>query len=71
VKITGVRPGSPADKAGVQAGDVIVKFAGVEVATLDDLTFALRTRRAGDRVEVVVVRDGQERQVQAILEERR
>ncbi|MGH7309983.1 MAG: M20/M25/M40 family metallo-hydrolase [Candidatus Rokuibacteriota bacterium] len=71
VKITSVRPGSPADKAGVRAGDVIVRFAGVEVTTLDDLTFALRTRRAGDRVEVVVVRDGQERQVQAILEERR
>jgi len=71
VKITGVRPGSPADKAGVQAGDIIVKFAGVEVKTLDDLTFALRGRRAGDRVDVVVVRDGQERQVQAVLEERR
>ncbi len=71
VKITGVRPGSPADKAGVRAGDIIVKFAGVEVTTLDDLTFALRTRRAGDQVDVVVVRDGQERQVQAVLEERR
>jgi aminopeptidase YwaD len=71
VRITGVRPGSPADKAGVQAGDVIVRFAGVDVKTLDDLTFALRARRAGDRVDVVVVRDGQERQVQAVLEERR
>jgi aminopeptidase YwaD len=71
VRITGVRPGSPADKAGVQAGDVIVKFAGIDVKTLDDLTFALRARRAGDQVDVVVVRDGQERQVQAVLEERR
>jgi S1-C subfamily serine protease len=41
------------------------------VKTLDDLTFALRARRAGDQVDVVVVRDGQERQVQAVLEERR
>jgi S1-C subfamily serine protease len=71
VRITGVRPGSPADKAGVQVGDIIVKFAGVEVKTLDDLTFALRGRRAGDRVDVVVVRDGQERRVRAVLEERR
>jgi hypothetical protein len=71
VRITGVRPGSPADKAGVQAGDIIVKFAGVEVKTLDDLTFALRGRRAGDRVDVVVVRDGQERRVRAVLDERR
>ncbi len=71
VRISGVRPGTPADKAGVQAGDIIVKFAGVDVKTLDDLTFALRARRAGDQVDVVIVRDGQERQVQAVLEERR
>ncbi len=71
VRISGVRPGSPADQAGVRAGDVIVKFAGVMVKTLDDLTFALRGRRPGDRVDVVILRDGQERQVQAILEERR
>ena len=70
VRISGVRSGSPAEKAGVRAGDLIVKFAGVVVKTLDDMTFALRGRRPGDRVEVVVVRDGQEQQVQAVLEER-
>jgi len=70
VRISGVRPGSPAERAGVRPGDVIVKFAGVEVRTLDDLTFALRRRRPGDRVEVVILRDGRERQVQAVLEER-
>ncbi len=71
VRIGGVRPGSPADRAGVRAGDVIVRFAGVEVKTLDDLVFALRSRRAGDRVEVVVIRDGRERALSAVLEERR
>jgi membrane-associated protease RseP (regulator of RpoE activity) len=71
VKITSVRPGSPAEKAGVQAGDIIVRFAGIEVRTLDDLTFALRSRRPGDRVDVVVVRDGREAQMSAVLEERR
>ncbi|PYO02620.1 MAG: aminopeptidase [Candidatus Rokuibacteriota bacterium] len=71
VKITGVRPGSPAEKAGVQAGDVIVRFAGVDVKTLEDLTFALRGHRAGDRVDVVVERDGREHQVSAVLETRR
>jgi hypothetical protein len=71
VRISGVRPGSPADKAGVSAGDLIVKFAGVMVKTLDDLTFALRGKRPGDRVEVVIFRDGQEREVHATLEERR
>ena len=32
-------------------GDVIVRFAGVPVKTLDDLTFALRGQRAGQRAE--------------------
>jgi S1-C subfamily serine protease len=71
VRISGVRPGSPADKAGVRAGDVIVKFGGVDVKTLEDLTFALRGRRAGDEIQVVLVRQGQEQTVRAILAERR
>jgi aminopeptidase YwaD len=71
VRITGVRPGSPAEKAGVRAGDVIVKFAGVDVKTLEDLTFVLRGRRPGDEVQVVVRRDGREETVRAVLAERR
>ena len=71
VRISGVRPGSPADKAGLKGGDVIVRFAGVNVRTLEDLTFALRGRRPGDQVQVVVRRDGNEQPLQAVLEERR
>jgi aminopeptidase YwaD len=70
-KISGVRPGSPAEKAGLRGGDVIVKFADVAVKTLEDLTFALRGHRPGDRVEVVVVRDGREHRTEALLEERK
>jgi S1-C subfamily serine protease len=43
----------------------------VTVRTLDDLVFALRSRRAGEAIEVTYVRDGSERAVQAVLEERR
>jgi peptidase M28-like protein/PDZ domain-containing protein/PA domain-containing protein len=71
VRITGVRPGSPADKAGVQPGDVLVRFAGVSVGTLNDMTFVLRAHRPGDTVEVVVVRGGHEERLHAVLEERR
>jgi aminopeptidase YwaD len=71
VKITGVRPDSPAERAGVRAGDVIVKFGGVEVKTLEDLTFVLRGRRPGDEVPVVLLRDGREQTVRAVLSERR
>ena len=71
VRITSVRAGSPAEKAGVLAGDTLVRFGGHEVKTLEDLTFVLRGKRAGDRVEVVVVRAGQEHRAEAVLEERR
>ena len=71
VRLGGVRPGSPADKAGVKAGDIIIRFAGLDVKTLDDLTFALRSKRPGDKVEVILLRDGKEISTEATLEQRR
>ena len=71
VRLGGVRPGSPAERAGLQAGDVIVNFAGVAVKNLQDLTFALRTKRPGDRVEITFFRSGEEQRAQATLEQRR
>jgi hypothetical protein len=71
VLLGGVRPGSPAERAGLQAGDVIVNFAGIAVKNLQDLTFALRTRRAGDRIDITFLRRGKEERTQATLERRR
>jgi hypothetical protein len=71
VRLGGVRPGSPAERAGLRTGDVILGFAGVTVKTLDDLTFALRQKRPGDMVEVTFTRDGAPRTVEATLEQRR
>jgi membrane-associated protease RseP (regulator of RpoE activity) len=71
VRLGGVRPGSPADRAGAKAGDVIIRFAGLEVKTLEDLTFALRSKRPGDKVEVILLRDGKEISTEATLEQRR
>ena len=70
VRVGGVRAGSPAEKAGVRQGDLIVMFGGLTVRTLEDFTFALRGRRAGDRVEVTVVREGVESRLTAVLEAR-
>jgi S1-C subfamily serine protease len=70
VKLAGVRPESPAEKAGLRAGDVIVTFAGVTIRNLEDLVFALRSKRAGDQVEVTYRRDGQTLRNQATLEMR-
>jgi hypothetical protein len=71
VRVSGVRAGSPAERAGLSAGDLLVRFGGVQVRSLDDFTFALRSHRAGDEVEVRYVREGEERMGRATLQERR
>jgi hypothetical protein len=58
VRLMGVTPGSPADKAGVRKGDVVVEFGGMEVKDLYQYTDALRAHKPGDEVKVVVQRDG-------------
>jgi hypothetical protein len=59
LRLTGVRPGSPADKGGLMAGDLIVEFAGKPVKDLYSYTDALYAQKPGDTVKVVVVRGGQ------------
>jgi S1-C subfamily serine protease len=56
-KISGTSAGSPAEKAGLKANDVIVEFAGNKIENLYDLTYALREQKPGDKVEVVVIRN--------------
>jgi S1-C subfamily serine protease len=58
VRLMGVTPGSPADKAGVRKGDVVVEFGGMEVKDLYQYTDALRAHKPGDEVKVVVERGG-------------
>jgi hypothetical protein len=71
VRLSGVREDSPAERAGLRAGDVLVRFGGQEVADLYAFTYALRDRQPGDRVEVEVLRDGQRLTLYAVLGERR
>lgn len=65
--IQGVAPGSPAEVAGVQGGDVIVRLGGSQIGGLDDFDLALRKFSAGQEVEVVVLRGGQEVTLKATL----
>ena len=58
VKLSGVRAGGPADKAGLKGGDVIVEFGGQEITNIYDYTYALDAARIGEPIEVVVLRDG-------------
>ena len=61
----------PAEKAGVRRGDIIVKFGGVSIDNLYDLTYALQAHRPGDAVEVVVQRDGKPVALRATLRDRK
>ena len=53
-----VTEGGPADKAGVEPGDVIVRFDGRTVQGPDDLIVAIRSKSVGDTVQMTVQRDG-------------
>ena len=56
LRLTGVRPGSPADKGGLAAGDVIVQFGERKVTDLFTYSEALYAHKPGDEVEVVYLR---------------
>ncbi|MBA2628034.1 MAG: M28 family peptidase [Gemmatimonadales bacterium] len=56
VRLSGVRAGSPADKAGIRGDDIITRIGDAEVGDLQGMTDALRAHRAGDTVDIVVRR---------------
>ena len=57
-QVATVKNGSPADKAGLQAGDVITSFGGETIASPDDLTAAVAAKQPGDKVSITYVRNG-------------
>ncbi len=70
VALTGVREDSPAEKAGIRGGDVIIRFGGKAIKNVYDYTYALRDARAGVPVEVTV-RRGSETRVLRVIPARR
>jgi Zn-dependent M28 family amino/carboxypeptidase len=58
LKLTGVRAGSPAEKGGLVAGDIIVEFGGAAVTDLQSYSDALYSHKPGESVKVVYKRDG-------------
>lgn len=53
-----VLPGGPGEKAGIKPGDVIIKFEDIEVSNSDELIVAVRSKDVGDKVTLVLLRDG-------------
>jgi aminopeptidase YwaD len=56
LRLSGIRAGSPADSAGLVAGDIVVELGGKAVTDLQSYSDALYSFKPGDEVEIVVVR---------------
>jgi S1-C subfamily serine protease len=67
VAIVSVVKGGAADKAGLEAGDVIVKVGDAPITTVQSLTEALATDTPGQKAPVLYVRDGVQKTVQVML----
>jgi S1-C subfamily serine protease len=58
VKLSGVTPGSPAEKAGLREGDVILQVNGADVADLAGFSAILKALEPGQTVKVIAERAG-------------
>lgn len=63
----GVVAGSPADRAGIREGDIIIAFQGRPVTQADVLIVGIRAMAAGDAVSFTLLRDGKEVDVEVTL----
>ena len=68
--VTGVEPNGPADEAGIGRETVITAVSSERIETTGDLLAALREYQPGDRVNLTVVEDGNERELAVELGER-
>jgi hypothetical protein len=71
VRFADVRDGTPAAKAGLKAGDILIEFDGKDIGNLYDFTYALRAHKPGDLVLVKVLRGDKTIEAKVLLTERR
>jgi serine protease Do len=68
--VVDVVPGTPAEEAGLEAGDIIVAVDGVKVETMDQLVLELRKKQVGATVTIDFYHGDEAMQSQATLEEK-
>ena len=56
LRLSGVREDGPAAKAGMQGGDIMIKFGDIDIKTIYDYTYALGKYKPGETVDVVLLR---------------
>ncbi|MFN8699810.1 MAG: PDZ domain-containing protein [Flavobacteriales bacterium] len=67
VAVGSVVPGSCAEQMGLEAGDVILSFGGKPLNSFDELAGIVSSRKPGEEVEVIVLRNGREKVMQGAL----
>ena len=65
--INNVYPKSPADKAGIRVGDVILRLNGREINDQEGLEFRIATKAVGDRVLLKTIHRGNERDIELVI----
>ena len=68
--VLGVGQGGPAAAAGLQPGDVVVRIGDERVRIVEDVLGVLRRSSPGDRLQVTVLREGQEQQLEVVVGDR-
>ncbi|KXK20138.1 MAG: 2-alkenal reductase [Chloroflexi bacterium OLB15] len=69
VEVVAVGEGSPAEAAGIEAGDILVRIGDAEVTTVDEAAAAVAALAVGDTVSITVQRDGEAQSFDATLVE--
>lgn len=64
-----VLPGSPAAKAGIQEGDIILKIDGNEITESSPISSVIGKKKPGDKVEIIYLRDGKQSKATVTLAE--
>lgn len=68
--VVGVVPGSPADRAGITRGDVILEIGGRKIKTPEDLVTAIKEQKVGAIVELLLWREGKLVRVRVVINEK-
>ena len=67
--VADVTAGGPAEKAGIERGDVIVAFGGKKIKEMNELPYIVATTPVGTKVDVEIIRRGERRVVSATIAE--